>query len=551
MNAQFESYLQYVCAGIRSRQKREEIHDELLGHLEDTYECARATGRTAEEAEDDALEHMGDRNLLRHKLAQLYKFSPPEYMRTTVNCLIFGLFFVFCRVEVVPLFGKFMPLIGQMLLLCALFRLYKFNKPFKAAAGIFTAYLLTENLAWFITVYDTPQNVWRGCFAVAAAVFLNLFFCFVYVGMSDICDKYSTRTSWIGFCIVPQLFVAYLSVAFAWDSRPIAVEEYAGLNDEFLFYGLIFPLVSLWRAKQALSFDELQMSWEQPMKRGTQRLLAVCIVLCLTLPFGSMLAAATRAPQTESYTVSDTDRSAEADEARAHLRALGLPEEILQDLPDSEVLHYRTAQYMETELGYGDHRQSPALTAYIFYLSGLTPENSADVWQKYLRVLIVGEGFEESAVHFRDGIYATYGDDTLFRSQDFSQTDFFLLLAEKDGETVRAQPFSSWQDTRNNSVPLVTGYDFSFPHKAENRRMYFASTALLNGYSGEDERIIFWTMQYYRQALPSNIVYRCNNERADVALTGGEYQPWDYEVDGGSIWISIDVTPEKFTEKTA
>lgn len=555
MNAQFESYLQYVCAGIRSHRKREEIHDELLGHLEDTYECARATGRTVEEAENDALEHMGDRNLLRHKLAQLYKFSPPEYMRSTVNFLIFGLFFLFFRVEVVPLFGKFMPIIGQVLLLCALFRLYRFNKPFKAAAGIFTAYLLTENIAWFITVYDTPQNVWRGCFAVAAAVFLNLFFCVVYVGMQDICEKYSTRSSWIGFCIIPQLFTAYVSVVFAWDSRPIAAEEYSGLNYTFLLYGLIFPLVSLWRAKQALSYNEPQNPWEQPLKIGKQRLLAVCIVLCLTLPFGSMLAAATRAPQTESYTVSDTDRTAEADEARAHLRTLGLPEEILRDLPDSEVLHYRTAQYMESEKVYASRGEMTELTAYVFYLNGLPKEETPDEHLRdslYLRVLIAGEDFDKRAVRFRDGIYAIYQDDILFRYQEFSQTDFFLLLAEQNGEMVCAKPFSCWQDAHSGGSMGVTGYDFAFPHKAENRRIYFASTALLNGIEAYNTWCyVHWSMQYYRQVLPSNIVYRCNNERADAVLAGDEYQPWDYEVDGGSIWVSIDVTPEKLTGQIA
>lgn len=554
MNAQFESYLQYVCAGIRSRQKREEIHDELLGHLVDTYECARATGRTVEEAESDALEHMGDRNLLRQKLAQLYKFSPPEYMRTTVNCLIFGLFFIFCRVEIVPLFSKFMPIIGQALLLCALFRLYRLNKAFKASAAVFTFYLFCENAAWFITVYDMPQNTLRAFFASAAMVFFNVFCGALYIGIQDICDKYSTKSSAIAFCILPQFWVAYITVVLAWGAdTPIALEELASLNFELLV-GLIFPLVSLWRAKQALSCNEPQMLWEQPLKRGKQKLLAVCIALCLTLPFGSMLAAATRAPQTESYTVSDTDRPAEADEARAHLRTLGLPEEILRDLPDSEVLHYRTAQYMEAEKVHTSHGEMTELTAYVFYLNGLPQEEMPGEQETNplcLRVFIVGEGFDERAVRFRNGIYATYQDDILFRCQEFSQTDFFLLLAEKDGSTVWAQPFSCWQDAHSSGSRGLTGYDFAFPHKAENRRMYFASTALLNGIEMYNSYFVYWSMQYYRQALPSNIVYRCNNERADDALAGSTYQPWDYEIDGGAIWVSIDVTPEKLTGQIA
>lgn len=51
----FEEYLQYICAGIRSHRKRAEIHDELLGHLEDNYERALATGHNALEAENEAI----------------------------------------------------------------------------------------------------------------------------------------------------------------------------------------------------------------------------------------------------------------------------------------------------------------------------------------------------------------------------------------------------------------------------------------------------------------------------------------------------------------
>lgn len=548
MTSQFEAYLQYVCAGIRSHRKREEIHDELLAHLEDNYERARATGRTAEEAENDAIENMGDREVLRGKFMLLYKFSPPEYMRSTINCVIFGLMFIFLRLEITPLADRFLPLLGQILLLCALFRLHRYNKSLKIAAGIFLAYLLTKNIAWFITVYDMPQNLWRGCFSVAAAVFVNLFCCVLYVGIQNLCDKHCANNSVLYLCILPQCWVAYYTIALSWDSTPYPITELASYNFVILI-GLIFPLVGLWRIKKALSCAEPEFPLEQPLNKTKRKLLAVCVVLCLLLPLASMVAAATRAPKTESYTVADTAYSADADETRTHLRALGLPEDILRDLPDSEVLHYRTAQYMESELLYTFYGQVTEFTAYVFYLNGLPEEDVTDTYaRKYLRVLVVGEGFDERAVRFRDGIYATYQDDTLFHDSTLANADFFLLLAEKDGSTVSAQPFSRWQDAHSNGPMSFTGYDFTFPHNAENRRMYFASTALLNGIS-DDYTFVNWSLQYYRQVLPLNIVYRCNHERADDAYTN-IYHPWDYEVDTQSAWFSIEIAPEKFTGKT-
>ncbi|MGN0571771.1 MAG: permease prefix domain 1-containing protein [Candidatus Fimenecus sp.] len=558
--SKFEEYLQYVCAGIRSHRKRAEIHDELLGHLEDNYERALATGHTAAEAENEALANMGDREVLRGKFAQLYKFSPPEYMRSTVNCLIFGLLFVFCRVDIVPLFGKFMPILGQILLLCALFRLYRFNKPLKAAAGIFTAYLLCQNVAWCITVYDMPQNPWRGCFSVAAAVFLNVFCCALYIGIQSLCDKQSgfgTGNSFLSFCILPQLWVTYCSVVISWNSEPLLSAEYADCN-MLILLGLIFPMIGLWRAKRILSRAEPEFPLEQPMAKPLRTGLSVCVALCLLLPLGSMVAAATRAPQTEIYTVADTDVNADTvANARAHLRALGLPETVLQDLPDSEVLHYRTAQYMDIQENLlSSNGQETGGTAYIFYLNGLPTEDDPETFDfsgKYVRVLTVFSGFDEKTVHFRDGIYLPYAEKTWFRFSALADTDFFLSISEKDGQTVSAKAFSRWSDLHDGAQALLTGYDFAFPRGVENRRMYIAATALLNGVADDGYCITTWSMQYYRQVLPLNIAYRCNNERAEEKLFSAQYTYASYRViavQEQNIWFNIEITPEKFSETT-
>ncbi|MGN0520827.1 MAG: permease prefix domain 1-containing protein [Candidatus Fimenecus sp.] len=558
---QFEEYLQYVCAGIQSHRKRAEIHDELLGHLEDNYERALATGHTAAEAENEALTNMGDREVLRGKFALLYKFSPPEYMRSTVNCLIFGLLFVCCRVDVIPLFGKFMPIIGQILLLFALFRLYRFNKPLKAAAGILAAYLLCQNAAWFITVYDMPQNVWRGCFSVAAAVFLNVFCCALYIGIQTLCEQQSgfdTDNLFLYFCILPQLWVAYCTVVISWNSEPLLSAEYAYCN-MLILLGLIFPVIGLWRAKRILSRTEPEFPLERPLEKPMRTGLSVCIVLCLLLPLGSMVAAATRAPQTEIYTVADTDVNADTvANTRAHLRALGLPETVLQDLPDSEVLHYRTAQYMDTQENpqSSDGRET-GCTAYIFYLNGLPAENDPESINsngKYVRVLTVFSGFDERTFHFRDGIYLPYSEEPWFRFSALTDTDFFLLLSDKDGQAVSANAFSRWSDLHDGTQELLTGYDFAFPHGVENRRMYIASTALYNDIIDSGFHLVAWSMHYYRQVLPSNITYRCNHERFNSEFIDSQYSLYYgnhlKEVDEQVIWFMIDVTSEKFGERT-
>ena len=330
-----------------------------------------------------------------------------------------------------------------------------------------------------------------------------------------------------------------------------------------ILLGLIFPIIGLWRAKRTLSRAEPEFPLEQPLQKPMRAGLAVCISLCLLLPLGSMVAAATRAPQTEIYTVADTDAPADTvANARAHLRALGLPETVLRDLPDSEVLHYRTAQYMDIqEKPQSSNGRETGCTAYVFYLNGLSAEDNPEVFNpdgKYVRVLTVFSGFDERTFHFRDGIYLPYTEKTWFRFSEIVDTDFFLLLSEKDGQTVSANAFSRWSDLHSGAQELMTGYDFAFPHGVENRRMYLASTVLVNGKieSGlhSEFYLVAWSMHYYRQVLPLNIIYRCNNERADAELIDTRnrlyYGNTLKEVDDQAIWFMIDVTAEKFGEKT-
>ncbi|MGN0560434.1 MAG: hypothetical protein ACI4K8_05215, partial [Candidatus Fimenecus sp.] len=424
-------------------------------------------------------------------------------------------------------------------------------------------YLLCSNAAWFITVYDMPQNLWRGSFSVAATVFFNVFCCALYIGIQTLCDKQSgfgTDNSFLSFCILPQLWVAYCTVVLSWDSEPLPSQEYADCN-MLILLGLIFPVIGLWRAKRILSCAEPEFPLEQPLEKPMRTGLAVCIALCLLLPLGSMVAAATRAPQTEIHTVADTDTTADAAAARAHLRALGLPETVLRDLPDSEVLHYRTAQYMDIqEKPQSSNGRETGCTAYVFYLNGLPTEDAPEAFYrdgKYVRVLTVFSGFDERTFHFRDGIYLPYSEEPWFRFSALADTDFFLLLSEKDGQTVSAKAFSRWSDLHDGAQELLTGYDFAFPHGVENRRMYLASTVLVNGNieSGFSSAFhsVSWSMRYYRQVLPLNIAYRCNNERAKAALIDNQYSlvygNHVKEVDEQEIWFMIDITSEKFGEE--
>ncbi len=545
----FEEFITYICAGIPSHRKRAELHDELLGHLEDVYEQKSATGLTTDAAQTAAIEAMGDREALRGKFASLYKFSPPEYMRTALNCLLFGTFFLYTRIEIVPLADKFLPFLGQILLVFALFRLYSFNKALRASSVFFGAYLLFWNVALFISEYDTPQNTLRAVFAVAAAVLLGLFYLALYIGIENICDaqeKLGASTPGLWLCILPQIWVSYCDVMIALNSDVLPNDECAVLNLEILL-GLVFPLIGLWRAKRALSRTEPEFPLEQPFNKHKRIALAGCIVLCFLVPLCGMVISSTRAPQTESYVPADTEISTDTvSAARAHLGKLGLPQSVIEDLPDSEVLRYRTAVHLDKQER--DELSKIGYTAYVFYLNGFPDTQNAEAdsfpSDQSVRVLLAIDGFDNQILHLRDGVYFKYDWMHTVRDKTTEQEDFFLILSESDGKALRAEPFSQFED---DAIPfnLTAGYDFAFPKNTENRRIYFAASTYLS--KSQTVRTNA-TMQYYHQILPLYVDYQSNHMRASVQMTPYASIPADNfaTVDALRRQIPVTVSEELF-----
>jgi len=546
----FEEFITYICAGIQSRRKRTELHDELLGHLEDVYEQKTATGLTSDVAQTAAIDAMGDREALRGKFASLYKFSPPEYMRTALNCLLFGTFFLYTRIEIVPLTDKLLPFLGQILLVFALFRLCTFNKALRTSSVFFGAYLLCWNIALFISEYDTPQNTFRAVFAVAAAVLLGLFYCALYIGIEYLCDtqeKLGASASGLWLCILPQIWVSFYDVALAVSGAALPKDEFAVTNFCILL-GLVFPLIGLWRAKRTLSRAEPEFPLEQPFDKRKRITLAGCIALCFLIPLCGMVISSTRTPQTANYVPADTEISVDTVSAvRAHLAKLGLPQSVIEDLPDSEVLRYRTAVYMEENER--DELSKIGYTAYVFYLNALpgTQNTETDAFPNSpsLRILLAFDGFDNQTLHLRDGVYFKYDQMYTLRDKTAKQEDFFLILSERDGKILRTEPFSQFEDDDNPFNLTVVGYDFAFPKMGKNRRIYLAAST----YVSTSLTVHTWAnMRYYHQFLPLYIDYQSNHMRADTQMTpyaSGFYSDF-ITVDTLQRHIPVTVSEEPF-----
>lgn len=516
----FEEFTDYVCKRIKSSRKKAEVKEELWSHLTDVYEQNLAIGMDTLHAQQDAVARMGDQEKLCREFAQLYSHSASDFMRSALNTLMLGLFFVGTRIMLFPYADKILPFCGQMLILYAIFRLYSINRQTKIAARLYPFYLLAGNIALFIRLYGTPYNWLVSAFALLAELIFTAFYIALFLGLNAACERCSAvdkKDPHLWLCIVSMLAYTYVSCLLALNTSVIAdTTEYTYTNF-FSLLPIIITLLGLQRTKSILSRSDSEYNLDKSFGRHGRKLFAAALAACLLVPFMSMCFAATRTPETAVYQTTDTQESAEAAAAiRQQMLDLGLPASVLQDLPDSEVLCYRTARHMESRTPYMPTASPVSYQAYVFYLEDFVPLDATEQDTEHknyaVRVLYCFSGFDGQAMHLRDGFYLQFDSDEFVYAMEAESQDFCLLLGERDGTVYRAQPFLTARDVEENRYTLLTGFDFAFPKHTQNRRAYFASSGFVSKYGRSFLTGI--TANYYHQKFPLYIQYSNTARRA-------------------------------------
>lgn len=517
MESRFQEYIDYVCSGIRSKRTRADVSDELLSHLEARYAQNRAVGQDEIIAQSLAIEQMGNREKLRQKFAALYRFYTPDYLRTALNCLLFGLFFIFTRLNLFPYAESILPFVGQMLILYALYRLHSINKPIKIAARIYLVYLLADNLRLFLSLYFTPNRLFVYVTGVIAVLLFTAAYTALFWGLDRACDTnfaYGDKPSLLILCALALWWASYLLCVCAVNGELMTAEDWGFFHAETIL-PLCITFFGFRRTKRILCHSEPEFSLQNPPTKRGKRIFVAVLCVFLLLPFAAMCGAALRTPTIEPYIVTDTEETAETvAAARQHLLDLGLPASVLNDLPDSEVLRYRSAQHMEVDEPYIRDKEIPC-KVYIFFTTEQWTSDG-ETLSEAVRVLYAFDGFDAQKVHLRDGFYFGFDANEFLGYSPQKLQTFQLILSEKDGQICRAQPFLSYP--RNDEyVGARAGFDFAFPKHSENRRAYFANSAVMQ--SNRSSKITYVNGEYYHQFFPLYLEHRNHKERAEARFS--------------------------------
>lgn len=476
----FNVYISNVCKGIRDRRIKNEIRDELLSHLMEIYERNIALGLSDEDAQRDAISHMGDSEAISKTFKKIYPVSSFEYFKYTGR--MFSIPLVLSIINCASYRGvdSFWGL--SVFLLLALGRIKNINRT------THTAYIISHINSILHTVFLIARHnfIIDESLIMSISLVLNLITVLVYIctisGLVKVRKQLNESKSYSGLAIA-SIFALILSFAIIHltqiiDKGNLGLILTAGAIS-LLPAGLIYVIV-------AEDIDRLETGVPQEKKPKVKKIILGIFLGIIIFTSLSVPRIFTIHPPID-YVVNDIQT--DVSQIRNNLIELGLPEKIADELPESEILKYKSASKLQIDALPEEAAEDFADTYYTTYIFTLNEDADAITF----RTLMVIDRFED----FDKKSYTEFFID-YYR---YDSSDIFCkMLCDADGVTKELEPLKSEPVSDDDFKKFH--YIFPSAKNAENHRAYIGMNITIIP-STEEEKFHF--QHYYAQTSLSEI----------------------------------------------
>ena len=494
------TYIDNVCKGIRDRKTKTELKDELLSHLMEIYERNIALGLSDEDAQKDAVAHMGDSEVVSKTFKQIYPVSSAEFFKNAGWTLAYPLLLYFS-------YGLRAVDTLYLITFCLFFSLYKIKKVNK----IFNAAFITTIVNGIVQiVFFVLQNyiLFEKGFALFIVLSYQIMIVVIYtliiLGLIQIKKKLNEPKAdfWLAYASIPALIIS---------NTLAVVSKFLGVSDWFFPYLLLGFIINFLPAAVIYTtvrdIDNLGLRIPQKMHTKKKAIITFLILFIITLVL-CIYSVFVPYPPVEYST---DDINTDVTEIKNNLIELGLPENIIKDLPESEILKYKDATNLE--IYEEEKRTNPFIdeettleedlteSHYVSYLFTL-PATETEPFK--VRILVAIDRFEE----FDETIYTELFIDYL---RNDSKDIFCKMLCEVDNVRKEIIPIHSDTVSYNDIEDLY--YIFTPTKNAKNHRAYISQTITP---TVDDERI--WLRHEYEQ----NTLFKINEPFKTFWLLGSD-----------------------------
>ncbi len=353
----FNEILDFLCSNIKAKSVKQGVRDELYDHLMCNYETNLAIGMDEENAHNEAINALGDKNKLKLRLSQVHSYNPELSMKKAIELLIpacmFSLLFQYLPSGEWYDIIKFL---SDILILVAVFCLGKANKKLKLSfvfyGAAFTISALQNAFTVFIENSYPIVFVWVEIFVTILSI---LSWTYLFLGLSALVkpylEAYSKKISFgmvITAHILSGLFWIIINLSliatdkeYLFNSNLIFEDiEVFGVFIIFLLSTAVFAVLVFKRVSECLVGSDHEYKIETSAKR--KAVVAVSAVLIAIVPLlATDVYLSTQKAETTPHYIDDTEIAEEEyNRICNNLLLYGVPEKIVYNLPESEIENY-------------------------------------------------------------------------------------------------------------------------------------------------------------------------------------------------------------------
>lgn len=439
----FDKILDFLCSGIAMKSERERVRDELYDHLMCKYETNIACGMEEEKAVEAAIKDLGDAEKLKSDLGAVHGYAPKTAMKKALEGLRFSyLFALMCGAFKAMNRNEIWGLIGPAYFLLGVFGISKANKKLKRAFYINSiSYVLICLLNGFMSDWFELFN-FNIPFGIVNFVLNVLFSACFTGGLYELVKPYESIKPMKNKLRVVFVLNIILSVV----QFILFTTHYGDNNYEILKIPLAVAILcanvvnfTLWNMSKLLFDSDHEYKVEASVSKSFSVLIIALIVgvlpaVCIDVAYSLQKA------ETSAYTIDDSDISqSEYNRICNNLLSYGIPEEIVYNLPESEIEKYgdslNLSEIDNSAKSYYLRREETELKNF----NGVLVETNT--WAVVLkngniRVLSYLK-YVEGSKGFIDGAFL---ESSLTTSQEKDESSFVLVLSEENGVTVKNEP---------------------------------------------------------------------------------------------------------------
>lgn len=497
----FSPVVKNICSGIQGKRCRSEAEEELLDHLEETYERNIAIGKSDSDAFNLSVASLGDTKVLSQQLAAVHAHSPAAQMKSALWLFIIGFILqkfhlnLFTGMKTIEIF------IGIVMVLISLFLMRTVNKKLQFAF-IFSAVAfgcdIIENC---VNSYGIENEILPYIFTVLNSILYLLMWFFTVWGFMEMdriyCADSDKKKPHLGFLLV------YMPLEIIVSCGLVLMNEGKEVNGEGAYLFIIMSIIYVFEIVQFVRLKN--RLWDADARYGIdswnkKKITAVCMAVAVSIvcPAFFMYSYAVKdTPKTELQ-IHDTDNQSNADEIRKQMLELGMDSDVLAILPDSEVVKYKNAVSMTVSEGNGD-------MVYDFYFCNENEDIKYSVRSLYI--------IEVYDCKYRFGIYYM-NHDNYQNYEPTGENDVFISILQKQGNKYyKKEPINCDFSTFFYPGGGKSGFDFK---AEENQIVLFGMSCNLRNYHRNYN--ISQGLLLATQRVPFTFAYSTVNELADATV---------------------------------